>query len=66
MKIAVNGEMREIADGVTVADVVPTLTAAPSGVAVALNGELISRSQWAAAQLHESDQLEVLSATAGG
>ncbi len=66
MKVTVNGEPREIADGATVADAVSSVNSAPSGVAVALNGELVTRSQWAGAQLREEDRLEVLSATAGG
>lgn len=66
MRITVNGEPRDITDGSTIADVVTTVTTAPSGVAVAREGELVTRSRWASEQLHEGDQLDVLSATAGG
>lgn len=66
MQVVVNGQAREIADDATVASVVPSVTEAPSGVAVAVNGDLVTRSQWSATSLHEADQLEVLTATQGG
>lgn len=66
MKIVVNGAPRDVAEESTVADVVTSVTSIPSGVAVALNGELVTRGRWSSATLHESDRLEVLSATAGG
>lgn len=66
MRIAVNGEPRDVAEDTTVADVVTAMSAAPGGVAVALNGEIVNRGRWAKERLNEADRLEVLSATAGG
>lgn len=66
MTIIVNGEPREVAEGATVAGVVETVTRAPSGVAVAVNGELVRRSTWSSTPLHEADRLDVVTATQGG
>lgn len=66
MRVTVNGEPRDVADDATVASVVPTISGAPGGIAVAVNGSLVSRSQWTVTALHEADQLEVLTATQGG
>lgn len=66
MKVIVNGEPRDVAEDATVAGVVASVTRAPSGVAVAVNGELVTRSIWASTPLHEADRLDVVTATQGG
>jgi sulfur carrier protein len=66
MKIIVNGEARELPEGASVAEVVATVTAAPSGVAAALNDEVVRRSEWAVTTVREADRLEVLTAVQGG
>ncbi|HZB31418.1 MAG TPA: sulfur carrier protein ThiS [Streptosporangiaceae bacterium] len=66
MQVIVNGEPREVPDGATVATIVESVTQAPSGVAVALNGEIIRRSDWATTSTRDADRLEVLTAVQGG
>jgi sulfur carrier protein len=64
----VNGDQRELRDGATVADVVTELAVrrSPGGVAVAVNGEVVSRRRWADTELEEGDRVEVLAAIQGG
>ncbi len=38
----------------------------PRGVAVAINGEIISKSTWNTTSLQESDVIEIVTAAAGG
>jgi len=64
--INVNGEPRAVRDGGTVAHVVGDATALTSGIAVAVNGEVLPRSEWAATVLRDGDQLEVVTAVQGG
>jgi sulfur carrier protein len=67
MKVVLNGEKREVDDGSMVADVVSALAGARrSGIAVAVNGAIVPRSEWASAPLGEDDVLEVVSAIGGG
>jgi sulfur carrier protein len=66
MNLRLNGTTRTAADGATVADVVATLTSASSGVAVAVNGEVVPRGEWPTTPLRDGDQLEVLTASQGG
>jgi sulfur carrier protein len=66
MKVIVNGEPREFPDGATVAGVLAAVTAATTGVAVALNDEVVRRAEWAATPVHDADRLEVLTAVQGG
>jgi sulfur carrier protein len=68
MNITVNGQPRELPDGATVASVVELLDVAPGarGVAVALDGEVVSRSHWPATELREGALVEVVAAIQGG
>ncbi len=64
--VHVNGELRPLDAGQTVADVVAAVTPSPKGVAVAVNGEIVPRSAWPDHELHDGDRVEVLSAHQGG
>ncbi|WP_149551307.1 sulfur carrier protein ThiS [Streptomyces marokkonensis] len=64
--ISVNGERREVEPGTALDIVVTTLTAAPSGVAAALNETVVPRAQWPTTPLAEGDRVEVLTAVQGG
>ena len=66
MTVVVNGVARELSDGATVAEIVLTLTTEERGVAVALNGEVVPRSEWATTALADGQQVEVLKAVQGG
>ncbi|MFI2639693.1 sulfur carrier protein ThiS [Streptomyces sp. NPDC018610] len=66
MNISVNGEPRRIAPGTALDAVVQALTAAPSGVAAALNETVVPRTRWSSTTLAEGDRVEVLTAVQGG
>lgn len=66
VQVELNGEPRELPDGSTVAQAVAGLTAAPAGVAAAVNGEVVPRGSWAVTQLRHGDQVEVVTAVQGG
>ncbi|MFG1701789.1 sulfur carrier protein ThiS [Nonomuraea sp. M3C6] len=66
MIVMINGAAHEVADGLTVAQAVRTLTSATTGVAVAVNDEVVARSSWETTVLGDSDRVEVLTAVQGG
>ncbi len=66
VQVRLNGEPRDLPDGGTVAEAVAELTAAPSGVAAAVNGEVVPRGAWAATPLRDGDQVEIVTAVQGG
>ncbi|MEV0168398.1 sulfur carrier protein [Nonomuraea fuscirosea] len=66
MIVTINGAAHEVADGTTVAQAVQTLTSATTGVAVAVNDEVVTRSAWETTALGDSDRVEVLTAVQGG
>jgi sulfur carrier protein len=62
----VNGSPLELPPGSTVADVVDRLCAGERGIAVAVDREIVPRSDWAAWQIAEGSCIEVVTAAAGG
>ncbi|URM91686.1 sulfur carrier protein ThiS [Streptomyces sp. MRC013] len=64
--VSVNGEPRELTSPVTLDAVVAALTAAPSGVAAAVNETVVPRGGWASTVLADGDRVEVLTAVQGG
>jgi sulfur carrier protein len=69
--IIVNGEPREVTAGTPLAAVVASVVpagfgAAGSGVAVAVNDEVVPRGAWPSTRLGEGDRVEVLTAVQGG
>ena len=68
MRVLVNGEATELADGATVQSAVEALElpASGRGVAVAVDAEGVPRTQWAAPELQEGARVEILRAIQGG
>ncbi len=68
MKIELNGKPRELPAGATLADAVRESGAADEarGVAVALDGEVVPRGEWASTPLADGRRVEVLAAIQGG
>jgi sulfur carrier protein len=67
MRIELNGEAVELVAGASVAHAVDALGAnSARGVAAAVDGEVVPRSEWAATALSEGQQVEVLHAVQGG
>ncbi len=66
MKITLNGQIQNIENKTTLLELLNSLNQATTGVAVAINAEVIPKSQWNKLELSENDKLEVLSIAQGG
>lgn len=68
MRVVVNGEARDLEAGASVADAVAAAGApdAERGVAVAVEGEVVPRGEWAERILAEGETIEVVHAVQGG
>jgi sulfur carrier protein len=66
MIVMVNGERRELPEHATIANLVEHLSAPPRGVAVAIDGEVVPRGEWAATTLPDGARVEVVAAIQGG
>jgi sulfur carrier protein len=64
--VTVNGEPHELPADATVETAVRELGAPERGVAVALDGEVVPRGDWASTRVHDGQQVEVLRAVQGG
>ena len=61
-----NNEAVEIADNLTLAKFIDNLEIEISGIAVAINEEIISRTNWSLCKLKLNDNIVLIKATAGG
>ncbi len=66
MTIFVNGEAREVEDGVTLAALLVQLRMEPRNVAVEVNLEVVPRGRHAECVLGEDDRLEIVTFVGGG
>jgi sulfur carrier protein len=68
MRVLVNGSETELADGATVEAALRELEvpAAGRGVAVAVDAEVVPRTQWNTHKLDEGARVEILRAIQGG
>jgi sulfur carrier protein len=67
MSIVVNGEPRaEAPPSLAALCVAEGVDPARKGVAIALNGRVVRRDQWAATPLAEGDRVEIVRAVPGG
>jgi sulfur carrier protein len=67
IEVVVNGEMKTFLSPVVVSDVLGSLDLTDKkGIAVAVNEEVLSRSQWSVYQLRHLDKLIIIKAVAGG
>ena len=66
MKATINGEARELPDGMTVSALLALLGAPRSGIAVARNDEVVRRSEYDTSPVREGDAIEIIKAVAGG
>jgi sulfur carrier protein len=66
VQVKLNGEPRDLPDGAALAQAVAAVTELGSGVAAAVNGDVVPRGSWAATPLRDGDQVEVVTAVQGG
>jgi sulfur carrier protein len=68
MRVLLNGRPADLDDEATVAAAVAELApeAAPRGIAVAVEAEVVPRGEWSTRRLAEGQRVEVLVAVQGG
>jgi len=64
--IHLNGEVREVPDGLTVATLLEWLKLSPDRVAVERNLEIVARDRWKDTPIQAGDRLEVVHFVGGG
>ena len=66
LEIELNGERRTVGSAQTVQDLVAELALADKACAVAINREVVPRSQWQDRRLQAADRVDIVRAIGGG
>lgn len=66
MEIVINGAAYQVPDEISLDRAVALISNSATGIAVAVNGDVVSRMSWPSKMLAEGDQVEVLTAVQGG
>ena len=66
MQIIVNGQCKEVPEGISVASLLDEMSLEPHRVAVELNKQLVPRTRHTGTALAEKDKLEIVTLVGGG
>jgi len=66
MQIIVNGEHRDVADGLTAAQLVEDMEITGKRIAMEVNLEIVPRSTYAEYRFNDGDKVEIVHAVGGG
>jgi thiamine biosynthesis protein ThiS len=66
MTLQINGQAREVAEGLTLSGLLEELGFKRDRVAVELNREIVARAQWEATTLKYGDKVEIVHFVGGG
>jgi sulfur carrier protein len=66
MRLTINGDERQLADGATIDALLAELEVRRDGIAVAVNDDVVPRAEHASRTLADGDRLEIIVAVAGG
>ena len=66
MQIVINGTAHLVADELSLERAVSLISSAATGIAAAVNGEVVRRASWSSTRLAAGDQVEILTAVQGG
>ena len=66
MRLQINGDEKEFAEGLSLADLIAQLGMKADRVAVELNLEIVARGHWTETVLRNGDKLEIVHFVGGG
>ena len=66
IRVSINGEPRELSEGLSLSDLIRELSLAPERIAIELNHEVVRRKEWPAKKIADGDQVELVHFVGGG
>jgi len=66
MEIVINGTPHQVTENLSLDRAVSLVSQASTGIAAAVNGEVVRRASWPSMVLSAGDEVEVLTAVQGG
>jgi thiamine biosynthesis protein ThiS len=64
--VEINGESRDVAAALTVAELITHLSLAPERLAIELNKRVVRRADWPQTIINEGDRVEIVHFVGGG
>jgi sulfur carrier protein len=66
VQITVNGQSRQASDELSLDELVREISDRGTGIAVAVNGEVVPRGSWGGTAVRPGDRIDVVTAVQGG
>jgi thiamine biosynthesis protein ThiS len=66
MKVYVNGESRDLAGALSLAELIAQLDLPAARIAIELNREVVRRNDWGGTMLKDDDRIEIVHFVGGG
>lgn len=66
MLIQINGESRDVATSITLAELIKQLALTPERLAIELNQRVVRRADWQQTTINEGDRVEIVHFVGGG
>jgi len=66
MQVTINGEKRELAENLTISEILKNLELPSERVAVELNKEVVRKKDWENIKVNDADKIEVIHFVGGG
>jgi thiamine biosynthesis protein ThiS len=66
LQVEINGEKRDIAQGLMLKELIEQLSLAPERLAIELNRKVVRRADWPITPLSEGDHIEIVHFVGGG
>ncbi len=66
MKITLNGREKTLENAKILAELVQQKNLSQAGIAIARNGEVVSKANWPRTKIQPGDQIEIIRAVQGG
>lgn len=66
MKITLNGREETLENAKTLAELVQQKNLSQAGIAIARNGEVVSKANWPTTKIQSGDRIEIIHAVQGG
>lgn len=66
MNIQLNNNTIQVKDSISVEELITSQNISKKGIAVAVNANIVAKSEWINKQLNENDNIIIITATQGG
>lgn len=66
LRVQINGNAREVSEGLTLSDLIAELSLAPERIAIERNQQVVRRDEWPNTIVADGDRIEIVHFVGGG